>query len=121
MKRTSHEAAPCPIARSLDVIGDWWTLLIVRDAKAGKRRFGEFQRSLGMAKNVLASRLHALVADGILELGPASDGSAYLEYALTDKGRDLYPVLAALRQWGKVHLMSPAEARKHDLRIAARA
>lgn len=111
MKRTSHEAANCPIARSLDVVGDWWTLLIVRDALAGKRRFGEFQKSLGVAKNVLTARLRALVAEGILEMVPASDGTAYQEYALTGKGRDLFPVLVALGQWAHAHLFEPGEAR----------
>ncbi len=120
MKRTSHEAAACPIARSLDVICDWWTLLIVGDALLGKRRFGEFQSSLGVAKNVLSARLRTLVADGILELVPASDGSAYQEYALTPRGRDLRPVVRALRVWGREHLMTPAEARAHDRRMAAR-
>ena len=104
MKRTSHVAAACPVARSLDVIGDWWTLLIVRDALLGKRRFGEFQRSLGVAKNVLAARLRRLVDDGILELTPASDGSAYQEYLLTSKGRALRPVVRSLRDWGNAHL-----------------
>src|ERR1700688_1079382 len=111
MKRTSHEASNCPVARSLDVIGDWWTLLIVRDALAGKRRFGEFQRSLGVAKNGLAARLRTLVAEGILEMVPASDGSAYQEYALTDKGRGLFPVLVALGQWAHAHLFEPEEPR----------
>ncbi len=92
----------CPIARSLDSIGDWWSLLIVRDALAfGKRRFGEFQKSLGLARNILASRLRKLVAHGILESVPASDGSAYQEYVLTERGRSLYVVLTALRQWGE--------------------
>lgn len=100
MKRTSHQDAACPIARSLDAIGDWWSLLIVRDALMGRSRFGEFQKSLGMAKNILAARLRALVADGILETLPAADGTAHREYRLTPKGRDLYWVLVALRQWG---------------------
>src|ERR1700679_3883557 len=77
VKRTSLEADECPIARSLDEIGDWWSLLIIRDAFLGKRRFGEFQKSLGVAKNILTTRLHALGDDGILTTGPASDGSAY--------------------------------------------
>lgn len=101
-------------------MGDWWTLLIVRDALAGKRRFGEFQKSLGVAKNVLAARLRTLTADGILELVPASDGSAYQEYVLTARGRELRPVLGALRTWGREHLMTPEEARAHDRRMAAR-
>ncbi len=80
MKRTE-----CPIARSLDEIGDWWSLLIIRDAFLGKRRFGEFQKSLGAAKNILTTRLRVLVDDGILTTVPASDGSAYQEYVLTRK------------------------------------
>ena len=99
MRRTSFAKAECPIARSLDAIGDWWSLLIIRDAFLGKRRFGEFQKSLGMAKNILASRLRTLVEDGILATAPAADGSAYLEYVLTAKGRGIFPVLVALRQW----------------------
>src|SRR3984885_5749221 len=99
MKRTSFEAAECPIARSLDAIGDWWSLLIIRDAFLGKRRFGEFQKSLGLAKNILTVRLRALIDDGILQTAPASDGSAYQEYVLTPKGRGVFPVLVALRQW----------------------
>ena len=101
VKRTSLQDAECPIARSLDAIGDWWSLLIIRDALLGRRRFGEFQQSLGLAKNILAARLRLLVTKGILEQAPASDGSAYLEYVLTEKGRGLFPVLVALRQWSE--------------------
>jgi len=104
MRRKSLEGADCPIARSLDEIGDWWSLLIIRDAFLGLRRFGEFQRSLGLAKNILTVRLRALVGLGILEAVPASDGSAYRDYVLTQKGRDLFHVLIALRQWGETHL-----------------
>jgi len=103
MKRKSLEAVPCPIARSLDVIGDWWSLLIVRDALLGRRRFGEFQKSLGLSKNILTQRLRTLVGDGILDQVPASDGSAYQDYVLTPKGRDLHMVIVALRQWGEDH------------------
>jgi DNA-binding HxlR family transcriptional regulator len=99
VKRTSFEGAECPIARSLEVIGDWWSLLIIRDALLGMRRFGEFQRNLGLAKNILAVRLRALVDSGILKTVPASDGSAYREYALTPKGQGVFPILVALRQW----------------------
>lgn len=109
VKRTSFEDAQCPIARSLDAIGDGWSLLIIRDALGGKRRFGEFQKSLGTAKNILAVRLRALVEHGILELRPASDGSPYQEYVLTEKGKDLFPVLVALRQWADDHLFRPGE------------
>ena len=100
MRRTSLKSANCPVARSLDVIGDWWSLLIVRDAFRGLRRFSQFQKSLGLARNILTARLRGLVTDGILRAVPASDGSAYQEYVLTHKGRDLLPVLVALRQWG---------------------
>ena len=109
MKRTSLVTASCPIARTLDVIGDWWSLLIVRDAFLGKRRFSEFQKSLGLAKNILCVRLQKLVSHGVLTTGPASDGSAYQEYRLTEKGRSLYLVLVALRQWGESNLFEKGE------------
>ena len=91
------------------MIGDWWSLLIVRDAFLGQRRFSEFQKSLGLAKNILCVRLQKLVARGVLTTGPASDGSAYQEYRLTDKGRSLYLVLVALRQWGERNLFKKGE------------
>lgn len=106
-KRRSWEDATCPVARSLDAIGDWWSLLIVRDAFLGRRRFCEFQRSLGTARNILAARLRKLVAHGVLEVAAASDGGAYQEYVLTEKGRGLYLVLLALRQWGEGTLGDP--------------
>jgi DNA-binding HxlR family transcriptional regulator len=109
MKRKSLDTANCPIARTLDVIGDWWSLLIVRDAFLGKRRFSEFQKSLGLAKNILCVRLQKLVSHGVLTTAPASDGSAYQEYRLTEKGRSLYLVLVALRQWGERNLFEKGE------------
>ena len=109
MKRKCLDTSNCPIARALDVIGDWWSLLIVRDAFLGKRRFGEFQKSLGLAKNILCLRLQKLVAHGVLMTSPVEDGSAYQEYRLTDKGRSLYIVLIALRQWGESHLFEKGE------------
>jgi DNA-binding HxlR family transcriptional regulator len=104
MKRASLEHDPCPVARALDAIGDWWSLLILRDAFDGIRRFGHFQDSLGVAKNILTVRLRKLVADGILETVPASDGSRHQEYALTEKGNGLFHVMVALRQWGEDYL-----------------
>src|ERR1700748_2454653 len=101
MRRTSFAKAKCPVARSLDAIGDWWSLLIIRDAFLGRRRFGEFQKSLGLAKNILTVRLRALTEDGILATAPASDGSAYQEYVLTPKGHGIFPILVALRQWSE--------------------
>src|SRR5437868_5594932 len=79
VKRTSFAGDGCPIARSLEALGDWWSLLIIREALIGTRRFGEFQKKLGLAKNILTVRLHALVDHGILATAPASDGSAYQE------------------------------------------
>ncbi|KQW22735.1 hypothetical protein ASC80_05140 [Afipia sp. Root123D2] len=110
MKRKSLEGDLCPIARTLDAIGDWWSLLIVRDAMMGSRRFSEFQKNLGVAKNILTVRLRTLVGQGIMESTPASDGSAYQEYVLTPKGRGLFPVLVALRQWGEEFSFEPDEA-----------
>ncbi|MFJ2959713.1 winged helix-turn-helix transcriptional regulator [Streptomyces sp. NPDC087270] len=109
VERTRFDDSDCPVARSVDAIGDWWSLLIVRDAFDGSRRFGEFQRSLGVAKNILTARLRALVAAGVLDTAPASDGSAYHEYVLTPKGRGLFPVVVALRQWGEQNLFAPGE------------
>src|ERR1700748_547657 len=101
VKRTSLQHADCPIARALDAIGDWWSLLIIREALLGARRFGEFQKKLGLAKNILTVRLRGLGEDGILTTAPAADGSAYQDYLLTPKGRGVFPVLVALRQWSE--------------------
>jgi len=94
VKRIDPSGAECPIARSLGIVGDGWSLLIVRDAVRGRRRFGEFHRSLGIARNILSARLRGLVSCGILEL--TADG----EYVLTDKGNELTPVLGAFSDWG---------------------
>jgi DNA-binding HxlR family transcriptional regulator len=110
VKRTTHNESLCGVARPLDAIGDGWSLLIVRDAFDGMRRFGEFQRSLGLAKNILAARLRHLLSHGIMETVPASDGSAYQEYVLTAKGRALFPLLVTLRQWGEEFFFEPGEA-----------
>ena len=101
VKRTSHKDAGCAVARPLDAIGDGWSLLIVRDAFEGLRRFGEFQKSLGLAKNILATRLRNLVDHGVLEIVDAAGGGTHHEYQLTDKGQGLFPLLVALRQWGE--------------------
>jgi DNA-binding HxlR family transcriptional regulator len=92
-------------------VRDWWSLLIIRDALAGVRRFGEYQRSLGVAKNILTNRPKFLVAQGILEVVPAPDGGVYQEYVPTEKGRALLPILVALAQWGSEHLFEPGEPR----------
>lgn len=110
VKRICHEDEDCPIARALDAIGDWWSLLIIRDAFDGRRRFGEFQKNIGVAKNILAARLRNLVAHGILEMVPAADGSAYQDYVLTQKGRDLFPVLVAIGEWGRTYFYDAGES-----------
>ncbi|WP_058051401.1 winged helix-turn-helix transcriptional regulator [Janthinobacterium sp. Ant5-2-1] len=109
-KRKSLKTDSCPVARALDVIGERWSLLIVRDAFDGMRRFGEFQKSLGVAKNILADRLHTLVEEGIFTVAPASDGTAYQEYVLTQKGLALFPVVVGLRQWSEDQLFEAGEA-----------
>ena len=108
-RRKSLRFDACPMARALEIVGDQWSLLIVRDAFDGMRRFGEFQQSLGMAKNILADRLKWLVQEGVFDLVPASDGSLYQEYALTAKGRGLFPVVVGLRHWGEANLFARGE------------
>ncbi|ABN61214.1 winged helix-turn-helix transcriptional regulator [Shewanella baltica] len=109
MKRKNLSDTECPVARSLDVIGDGWSLLIIRDAFDGISRFSAFQKNLGIARSMLTARLLALVEQGVLETIPASDGTAYQEYVLTEMGRGLFPVIIALRQWGEDHLYQPDE------------
>jgi DNA-binding HxlR family transcriptional regulator len=93
----------------VDIVGDKWSLLIIRDAFDGVRRFSQFQRSLGIAKNILSSRLSALVEAGIMRVEPASDGTSYHEYVLTDKGLELFDLIVALRQWGERNAFEPGE------------
>lgn len=105
----------CPVARSLDIIGDRWSLLILRDAFDGLTRFKEFQENLGIAKNILTDRLKKLSLDGILESVPVSDRSAYQQYRLTAKGQALFPVIVTLRQWGETQLFEAGE--KHSVLV----
>jgi DNA-binding HxlR family transcriptional regulator len=107
MRRTSFTDMSCPIARTLEQVGEWWTLLIVREAFWGTRRFGEFQDHLGIAPNVLTQRLQDLVRHGILEVTATTDNGRALDYRLTDKGRDLLPIVVALAQWGDQHAAAP--------------
>ena len=100
MKATSFSNMQCSIARTLEHVGSWWSLLIIRDAMMGARRFKHFQENLGIAKNTLTRRLSDLIEGGILEKVPASDGYAHEEYRLTARGRELAPVIIALAQWG---------------------
>lgn len=100
MRRTSFAEMNCSVARTLEVVGEWWTMLVVREAFNGTRRFDDFQARLGIARNVLATRLQSLVDHGILERRRYQERPERFEYRLTDKGRDLYPVLITMMRWG---------------------
>ena len=106
MRRVSFAEMDCPVARSLDVIGEWWTLLIVRDAIGGARRFEDF-KSTGIADNILSARLKGLVADGVFERRRYQEHPDRYEYLLTEKGRALGLVVGALRAWGKEWTSGP--------------
>lgn len=93
----------CSVARTLEVVGEWWTMLVIRESFNGVRRFDDFQARLGIARNVLATRLQGLVDQGILERRLYQERPARYEYRLTEKGRDLYPVLLSLMRWGDKH------------------
>ena len=103
MLGNSYDNQVCSIARSLELIGERWTILIIRDAFLGIRRFDDFQRSLGVARNVLQSRLETLVEHGILERVRYQERPQRFEYRLTEKGLDLWPVLVSLISWGDRH------------------
>jgi DNA-binding HxlR family transcriptional regulator len=105
--RKSLKADVCPIARALDEVGDHWTLLIVREATEGICRFSDFQRRIGLAKNILSSRLHSLVEKGIINVHTSPERKGY---QLTKKGQELQVILLALRQWGVANLYSEGEA-----------
>ena len=100
MQRTSFEGMNCSVAQTLEVVGEWWSMLVIRDAFLGVRRFDDFQTRLGISRNILNQRLNALVEHGVLQKVPYQDHPPRSEYRLTDKGRDLWGVLTAMRQWG---------------------
>jgi DNA-binding HxlR family transcriptional regulator len=107
MKYKSFDHMNCSLAQTLNVIGERWTLLILRDAFFGAKRFGQFERNLGIAKNILTARLNQLVDEGILEKRESPEG-AHLEYVLTRKGLDLQPVLLAMTHWGDRYKADPS-------------
>lgn len=100
MRKASFADMNCSVAQSLEIVGEWWTLLILRDCFLGIRRFDDFVDRLGISRNVLTSRLDTLVGAGLLERRPYDTARGRFDYVLTDKGRALWPVLTALRQWG---------------------
>ena len=116
MKWQDVHELPCPVAKALSVVGDRWTSLIVRDAFLGVRRFDQFQQSLGITRHRLADRLERLVQDGVLERREYQDNPPRSEYRLTAKGKDLYPVILSLMQWGDKWMadgMSPIVRHRH--------
>ncbi len=100
MERKSFSGMHCSVAQTLEVVGEWWSLLIVRDAFLGVTRFDAFQARLGISRNVLNQRLAHLVKAGVLVRVPYSEHPLRHDYLLTEKGRDLWPVLTTMRQWG---------------------
>src|SRR4051794_15796310 len=103
MHRTPFDRMSCPIARSLERVGEWWSMLILRDAFSGMTRFDEFRQSLGIAPNMLTRRLNALVEAGLLERHRYSERPPRHEYRLTERGTDFRQVLLALLAWGNRH------------------
>ncbi|TCV92651.1 winged helix-turn-helix transcriptional regulator [Biostraticola tofi] len=108
-RQESLKNSECPVARTLEAIGERWCLMIIREAFDDVRRFSEFQKNLGLAKNILASRLKLLVELKVFEIRPVSNGSAYNEYVLTERGRSVFPIVVAMRQWGERYLFEKGE------------
>jgi DNA-binding HxlR family transcriptional regulator len=104
MQPLPHPTSECPCARTVETVGEWWSILILRDALQGFSRFDEFQASLGIAPNMLARRLKHLTGSGLFERRLYSERPKRYEYILTDKGRDFFPVIAAMVAWGNRHL-----------------
>ena len=100
MRRKSFEEMNCSVAQTLEVVGEWWSMLIIRDCFLGITRFDDFHERLGISRNILTDRLEHLVARGVLARVPYQDRPVRFDYRLTDKGRDLWLVLTAMRQWG---------------------
>jgi len=100
VKRTPFADWPCSLARTVDIVGDWWTPLVLRECFLGTRRFDDFQRHLGIGRNILTQRLGRLVDEGMLARRPYQEHPPRREYVLTDKGRDFFPVVAAIMRWG---------------------
>jgi DNA-binding HxlR family transcriptional regulator len=110
MQPKSSSLTECPAARALEMVGEWWSILILRDAFQGMTRFDEFEESLGIAPNILSRRLSHLTAAGIFSRRRYNDRPPRYEYVLTAKGRDLFPLVVALFTWGNKHLAPKGEA-----------
>lgn len=98
--RSADPSSPCPIARALEIVGERWSLLILREAFMGQRRFNDFERHLGIARNILSARLKHLVERGVLSREASRDDARQIEYRLTPMGKALFPVLVSMAQWG---------------------
>jgi DNA-binding HxlR family transcriptional regulator len=109
MRRTRFDDSPCPIARTTDLIGDWWTPIVMRESFRGARRFGDFVEALDIPKAVLTARLNRLVDEGMLDRVEYQQHPIRHEYRLTDKGRDFWNVLAAMWRWGSDWLWDSEE------------
>jgi DNA-binding HxlR family transcriptional regulator len=105
MRKVSFSDMNCSVAQSLEVVGEWWTLLILRDSFLGVRRFDDFVERLGISRNILTNRLERLVSAGVLERRPYDEARGRFDYVLTERGRALWPVMTALRQWGDEWLL----------------
>jgi DNA-binding HxlR family transcriptional regulator len=124
VKRTPFADWPCSVARTVDILGDWWTPLVLRECFMGVRRFEDFQRNLGIGRNILTRRLTRLVDEGMLDRRPYQDHPPRHDYVLTPKGRDFFPVIAAIMRWGDTWLGDGAgppvvlhhQACDHDMR-----
>lgn len=110
MKHKSFDHMDCSLAQTLNIIGERWTLLILRDAFFGTKRFGRFEKSLGIAKNILTVRLNMLIEEGIMQKRTSAEG-AHPEYVLTAKGLDLQPILLSMTHWGDKYKPNPAGIR----------
>jgi DNA-binding HxlR family transcriptional regulator len=121
MQKKNFGNMQCPIARSLDRVGEWWSILILRDAFYGRTRFDEFQKNLGIAPNMLTRRLNGLVEEGLLERSLYCEKPQRYEYKLTELGRDFRPVMLALLAWGNKHFAPEGESvQLTDLRTGNR-
>lgn len=119
MRRKTFAHMNCSVARALEVVGEWWSMLILREAFMGTRRFRDFQRNLGIARNILTARLRKLVLQDVLCRVPGADTSRHYEYRLTEKGRALFPVITALRQWSDRWVVGPEKTPVRAIEIAS--
>ncbi|MBO9498636.1 MAG: helix-turn-helix transcriptional regulator [Novosphingobium sp.] len=114
MAERKENSGTCPVARGLDCVGDRWSMLVLRDVERGMHRFDRLQASLGIAPNILSSRLAALVEEGLLEKRRYNERPPRYEYVLTDAGRDFIPILVAIGAWGRKHRGEGALSRLLD-------